>query len=532
MIFRCPNLPILVIALAISPSPADAQSFQLGDPEALCRSLVQGKIAWNHDGEKRWAENNLKTLCEGSKKPAEPGKCFRTVMHGRIDWGGGTVWRWENALNLCAGTEDAVATVDCFRGRIRQGKSWRGAIDACKRTVSLSQDTLSGQFTFEPPQGMPPRLAGDTRLTSLRGNTRCQWGSADCNPCVKDVRAKLRGLQNNYQAAGRIRFDGYAYPTRDYLLHRLSDGHFEHIQSIARIAGLGNDEYLVFTHSTCSGQRDKNGSLAVVRLGAQQTSGGGPLRGMPDGDGSDQRTANRTVARTYSGNNHPGGIAVLGHFVYVAQWCQPEGNPGDWCQRSSARDRGTGFSVYDVSQVHRNSKINANPPKHLHYRHVWADSWIGKQSTASVAAVQLSTGRYLVALGRSGGEEYGFYTAPTPSGRFVFENSSRIDYWGQNANIVTECGTGDLYLLQMEAYRNKVDKVHLFRLLLNDGEIGFQYIESRTFHCRGSRIDGAGDWCDFDAGASVYVTPNGGLLLYAIDLQQSSHGNVRLVEFR
>ena len=370
------------------------------------------------------------------------------------------------------------------------------------------------------------------RLGSLRGETACRWGAADCNPCVRGVEAELDRIHDNYQSAGRIRFDGYAYPTENSILHRISSGSFEHVQSVGRLAGIGNGEYLVFTHSTASGQSGKNGALAVVRMGARQGSGGEPLLGMPDGDGANQHTSNRTVARAYTGNNHPGGLAVLGHYVYVAQWCQPHGND-DWCNESSETAHGLGFSVYDVSGVASNDPINSSPPVHVSYRHVYGEDWIGDSSTASIAAVKLDDGRFLVALGRSGGSSYGFYLADRPTGPFRFYGSSEIGFWGENAAIVAECGTGDLYFLQMEGYGDgdDVDKVHLYRLVLENGEIAFHYVKSRTFTCRGPRIDGAGDWCHFDAGAGIYVTPSGRLILYATEWQQSSHGNIRLVEF-
>lgn len=366
----------------------------------------------------------------------------------------------------------------------------------------------------------------------LRGDMNCVWGAADCNRCVWNVSQELDLLQNDYKSAGRIRFDGYAYPTYGYILHRISEGKYEHIQSIGRIAGVGNNEYMVFTHSTASDESGKQGALAVVRMGARQNTGGYPFYGMPYGDGSDQRTSNRTVARTYAGNNHPGGLSVLGHYVYVAQWCQSHGKE-DWCKpyEDSETIHGLGFSVYDVSKANLNSIINSNQPTHLDYYHVYGEPWIGSSSTTSVAAVKLSSGQYLVALGRSSGKAYGFYTATSPTGPFTYRNSSPIGYYGENANIVTECGAGDLYMFQIEKYGNDVDKVHLYKLVLNNGVIGLQYVKSRTFYCRGSQINGASDWCHFDAGAGMYVTPSGSLILYATDWHQSSDGNIRLVEF-
>ena len=102
---------------------------------------------------------------------------------------------------------------------------------------------------------------------SLVAERQINWKKV--NRCVENVSAELDRIHNNYQTAGRIRFDGYAYLTADYILHRISSGTgYEHVQSIGRIAGIGSNEYMVFTHSTSSGQSGKNGALAVVRMGA------------------------------------------------------------------------------------------------------------------------------------------------------------------------------------------------------------------------------------------------------------------------
>jgi len=52
-------------------------------------------------------------------------------MHGRVNYGGGTKWRWKNALNLCAGTHNASATIGCFKRKINRRISWQSAIKSC-----------------------------------------------------------------------------------------------------------------------------------------------------------------------------------------------------------------------------------------------------------------------------------------------------------------------------------------------------------------------------------------------------------------
>jgi hypothetical protein len=53
-------------------------------------------------------------------------------MHGGINWGGGTQWQWQNALDLCKGTNNANNTISCFQGKIGAGSAWQQAISACR----------------------------------------------------------------------------------------------------------------------------------------------------------------------------------------------------------------------------------------------------------------------------------------------------------------------------------------------------------------------------------------------------------------
>lgn len=97
-----------------------------------CASQVQGKLAWNYRNDKRWAQSNVERLCRGAELSAEPARCFQRVMHGGVNWGGGTRWSWKNAIDLCEGTRNAKATVSCFEQKIRQGQAWPAAIRQCE----------------------------------------------------------------------------------------------------------------------------------------------------------------------------------------------------------------------------------------------------------------------------------------------------------------------------------------------------------------------------------------------------------------
>ena len=369
----------------------------------------------------------------------------------------------------------------------------------------------------------------------LKGDTSCAWGSKHCNRCVNNVKANFNAIETKIRGkhAGKIRVRSYAYPTKGYMLHRINKGTFgvyEHIQGIGRIAGLGNNEYFVFTHSTDSNKSRKSGALAVIRMGANQKSGGYKLGDLRNKAGKNQNIHNRTVARTYSNSNHPGGLATLGHYVFVADWCQDHGKY-KWCNNPSQY----AFEVYDVSKSHLNThRLNSNPPIKIIDRSVFYDHWLNKRSTASIAATRLKNGRYLVAIGKSGGRHYGFYLSSTSRlshhTRWKFIDDDPIEKWGEGAAMVNECGTGDIYQIQIEKWRNRKNKLHLFKLNSdsNKKKISYRYINSRTFSC----VDNNLVWCDFDKGGGIYISPQGNLYLYATDAQQAkSTERFRMVEF-
>jgi len=99
--------------------------------ELQCKDLVRGKIAWNYAGNTDWDANALELLCKGTTRPAQPPLCFDLVFHGRVDWGGGTEWRWRPAAKLCAGTDDARGRVQCFKEAVARGTDFRDAIELC-----------------------------------------------------------------------------------------------------------------------------------------------------------------------------------------------------------------------------------------------------------------------------------------------------------------------------------------------------------------------------------------------------------------
>lgn len=127
----------MTLIVLVAP-PVAAQS-----SESVCFGQVQGRIAWNYEGNKNWNQDNIQLLCRGTSNAPEPGRCFDRTLHGEINWGRGTQWETENAINLCAGTNNADRTIDCFQRNIEQGNDWPDAIRVCERSAeSLRAESL------------------------------------------------------------------------------------------------------------------------------------------------------------------------------------------------------------------------------------------------------------------------------------------------------------------------------------------------------------------------------------------------------
>ena len=138
---------------ALAPTPAHAQG--------ACIGAAQGRIAWDYKGNKQWAQGNLDRLCRGAAT-AEPASCFQKVMHGGVNWGGGTQWQWQNAIDLCEQSTNSDRTVQCFQAKVSQG--WQKAIAQCDERA---------------PQPVCESAAQGRIAWDYKGNTRWAQGNLD-----------------------------------------------------------------------------------------------------------------------------------------------------------------------------------------------------------------------------------------------------------------------------------------------------------------------------------------------------------------
>lgn len=150
-IFRqgCPQL-IMASALIVSALGSASQAEAKSSVER-CKDTLQGKIAWDYKGSKRWSGSNLNRLCKEAVNE-QPAHCFKRVMHGNVNYGGGTRWQWKNAIDLCEQSTNAKRTISCFQKKIRSGVAWGKAVQQCDERMLREEchDALQGKVAWGP----------------------------------------------------------------------------------------------------------------------------------------------------------------------------------------------------------------------------------------------------------------------------------------------------------------------------------------------------------------------------------------------
>ncbi|KMT66969.1 mannan-binding lectin [Catenovulum maritimum] len=96
--------------------------------EQVCKSLVQGKVAWSRGGSKNWQTSNLHKLCKNSPNAAKTVQCFKAAINKHNNWSKG--------IKECSGNKKAInagpiwnqndAKQKCPRVASQNGGKWTG----------------------------------------------------------------------------------------------------------------------------------------------------------------------------------------------------------------------------------------------------------------------------------------------------------------------------------------------------------------------------------------------------------------------
>lgn len=348
------------------------------------------------------------------------------------------------------------------------------------------------------------------------GDTSCPYGSRDCNRCAYDVVNSVNKLSTYGEPLG---FHIGAHPepsfnpfTKDF------HGHFQGVQRVSTTSG----DYLVVSQDDMKSTSGDWSGLGIVRLTSRDGDGyrwrSNRLLKNLDFEYTAPPDPDMIVTTVWITNehDHPGGFQILGDYLAV----------------------GTDHLVhlYDL----------ANPEAPIDMG-VVLDRPGFSSSTTSLA--KLADGHYLLVVSNSDAEQLDFYFSSQPNSisEFIFYDSFHKDEvlggdWHayQNMNLVTECGTGDVYLIGtynggwFKTYWGE-DRAVVYSIQKSlSGEIILEEQLSKHLHCA---YRGEAD-CNFDAAAGIYVDPSGQIILYSTEHDNDgpkgndSKGTVKVKEFR
>jgi hypothetical protein len=373
------------------------------------------------------------------------------------------------------------------------------------------------------------------------GDTACAYGSADCNRCVEDVEGTFAELGDRRVGgavergpSAKVRYyanAGRRLPPDAVRLHDLDDFR-HHVEGFARIPGVGPENWFIATLIT----QDQPSGFLLAQM--RDVPGRGGERLVAPGEDPETyfpirpRPAlltERHLPAPYRGfqrfhrileTQHTGGIQVIGHTVFI-----PYEAPG--------LDRVGIYDLGDPADAKRIGTVTLGTTSGGH-----------RVSSANMVAVaRMASGYYALLVNRSNSGITDVYvsgstriTTSTTWNRVdsrVFRDldtnwsTSKNTY--QNMNFVTDCRSGQLYLvglMQDDHFGspwNAHNIVHLYRAPAVDGRLTLEHVATQVF-------GRAGNTCEMRGGASVHVTPSGEMIVYCTSGWSSGRDVMRLAE--
>jgi hypothetical protein len=322
----------------------------------------------------------------------------------------------------------------------------------------------------------------------VRGDAACEERAHDCNRCVTNVPAAFARIAATPSL--KLRYRAHGGDSLPPFQERLAGfgSQRAHVQGLAR-----SGDWLALTRS--SPGVVGGAGLFLVHLAQRETRFYYPIAEV----------------------DHPGGMSTLGRYAFIAADCDDERRCG----------RATFIDVFDLETpgsqrafVQRFRLGEQGEPGRI-------------RTITSVAVTRLAAGPLLMFVqGKDSLHEGWFYesdagplsadTSWTYRGHWTRPLGKRDEY--QNTSLVTECGSGDVYMIGtgngelsvMSVITGDVfgrapgqDTMSLLKLGRSvHGELGMEWLVTRSFD------PGAGGFCTFRAAANVHVTPAHELELY------------------
>ncbi len=383
-----------------------------------------------------------------------------------------------------------------------------------------------------------------------KGKIDCEYGSADCNRCAYNVRDQFKSLQRNPD--GRFKFntgagetlaglEGPMLPISEVNVVGLGRNK-GHVQSFSRLSGIGDNDWFVLSLDSqpkdvpdnSRASKQTSGLLFVqmanVASNNKSSTSGHKLSvdGQPD-QFFTSTTHPRDTARFYfpiisetNGKNskHPSGFQSVGQIIPVPAYGNGEHAYVQFVlptlKASSDNAFPKGITAIFAGQL-RLKDIGWEPHKNA-----------GKVFAG--AGAKLSNNRNLLILLRSDYGHLQYYLSTPTSWGAAQWTEHRVDDTTfsryQNMALVTDCGSGDLYLIGLKWLNDRIingiedlrnfdgpwdgdSKADLYKVRLDDkGRLDTsRKLETVLF-------DEADESCEAKGGSGAYVTVYGRLIIY------------------
>lgn len=334
---------------------------------------------------------------------------------------------------------------------------------------------------------LPAALVWEARFSSFKGDTRCAYGSENCDRCAYNIESTFRSMtqDGHYRDSVRVwnweraRSGGYQPSGRQVnsvfsvLPGTPIAGEGAHFQGFARVAS----DMLSLPDLVASYGGDGAG---VFVMNTNAPNGGRPI-------------SNATLSYLRDPpSSHPAGLTAVGHYVIVP-------NDGNEIPELEI------FNVQDAGVAGSGSRVSFNRTG----------------DAATVGAARLRGGGYLLVV-RNVNLLHEFYYTPSlvePRLERIWVPSATAEFpfdrGPDGMSLTTECGTGDIYATLIGADRALID-LDLLPATSKDDVWSLSRLNPLRridFVTRNTRF--FRHWaCDTRAAASMFVGRYGELAMY------------------
>ncbi len=394
-----------------------------------------------------------------------------------------------------------------------------------------------------------------------RGWTATSKGSEDCNPCVNNVIAAVNTLRDHGETLGFNWGDNYPTVTGSG-----TKRHWQGVQRLPIIPATNLDLPYVVVSSSHGEQKFpfpflpvQPAHFAVVEFASRDTDGlrlrsNRLMRGQltrrvpPNPQDRIVKSVNLTDTTTAE-YWHPGGIQTIGKYLLIG------------AHSSNEMESNALISLFDM----------ARPQMPVP---VWQEKFF-QNFVNSMGIVKLEDGKYLLMRATANARELDFWIGPTledvsgfltddqgggfwdrwyhdeldPTGtNFLFDCDYIVyddgDKGYQNTNLVTDCQTGEIYLIGthgrcpgpirlgsdfVDAYRVDVPKTRTSDPLGRGEGVFITKVAKRKMHPSANSGNFEGD---FQGAGGIYVSPDNKLYVYATEQgTDGPGGSVKMIEF-